>query len=364
LAILQGFAAVSTLDVVETPAEAQAQDRPPLIVREPLQEYLDHQQLGKGDVEVEPIGEGHSNVTYLVRRGGERFVLRRPPRPPVPPSANDVLRESRILRGLQQADVPTPDVLAVCDDEAVIGAPFYVMPFLEGHVITTEMPADLDNPEERRRTAFELVDTLGKIHAVDWQAAGLDTLAKHTGYLERQVNRFLGLWEYSKTRELPLVQEVGEWLQLNMPDTPQTTIVHGDYRLGNAMFATTAPATLVAVFDWEMSTLGDPLADLGYMTATWSRPGGGFGTTFELTTVTHGDGFPEREELAERYAETSGRSVGDLKWYQALAIWKAVVFMEGNYKRAVLGNSDDPYLKGFGEGVVQLAEAAKRITES
>jgi aminoglycoside phosphotransferase (APT) family kinase protein len=355
---------LSTLDIVETTEEAQAQQRPPLIVREPLQEFLDHNGLGEGELVAEPIGEGHSNVTYLIQRGDDKLVLRRPPRPPVPPSANDVLRESRILRGLQKTDVPTPDVLAVCEDEAVIGAPFYVMPFIEGDVITTVMPDELDNPEQRRRTAYELVDTLAQIHAVDWQKVGLDTLAKHTGYLERQVNRFLGLWEYSKTRELPVVQEVGEWLQANLPDTPQTTIVHGDYRLGNTMFAPTAPAQLIAVFDWEMATLGDPLADLGYLMATWSRPGGGFGTTFELTTVTHGDGFPEREGLAERYAETSGRSIGDLKWYQALAIWKATVFMEGNYKRAVMGNSDDPYLKGFGEGVVQLGEAAKRITES
>ena len=355
---------MSTLDVVETSEEARAQQRPPLIVRGPLQEFLDHHDLGEGEILAEPIGEGHSNVTYLIQRGEGKFVLRRPPRPPVPPSANDVLRESRILRGLQNTDVPTPDVLAVCDDEAVIGAPFYVMPFIEGDVITVAMPDELDNPEQRRRTAFELVDTLAQIHAVDWHKVGLDTLAKHTGYLERQVTRFLGLWEYSKTRELPVVQEVGEWLQANLPDTPQTTIVHGDYRLGNTMFAATAPARLIAVFDWEMATLGDPLADLGYMTATWSRPGGGFGTTFELTTVTHGEGFPEREELAARYAEVSGRSVGDLRWYQALAIWKATVFMEGNYKRAMMGNSDDPYLKGFGEGVVQLAEAAKRITES
>ena len=355
---------MSTLDVVETTADAEAQERPPLIVREPLQEFLDHQQLGEGDIEVEPIGEGHSNVTYLIARGEKRFVLRRPPRPPVPPSANDVLRESRVLRALQTTDVPTPDVLAVCDDESVIGAPFYVMPFLEGHVITHEMPPALDNPEQRRRTAFELVDTLAKIHAVDWHAAGLDTFAKQSGYLERQVSRFLGLWEYSKTRELPLVQEVGDWLQANMPETPQTTIVHGDYRLGNTMFAATMPARLIAVFDWEMATLGDPLADLGYMTATWSRPGEGFGTTFDLTTVTHADGFPDRDELVERYAEQSGRSVRDLKWYQALAIWKATVFMEGNYKRAMLGNSDDPYLKAFGEGVPQLAEAAKRITRS
>jgi aminoglycoside phosphotransferase (APT) family kinase protein len=355
---------VSTLDVVETSAEAEAQERPPLIVREPLQEFLDHHGLGDGEVDAEPIGEGHSNVTYLIRRGDESYVLRRPPRPPVPPSANDVLREARLLEALQRTDVPTADVLATCEDEAVIGAPFYIMPFLDGHVITIDMPDELDDAEQRRRVALELVDGLVEVHAVDWHSCGLDTFAKHTGYLERQVKRFTGLWEFSKTRELPVVQEVAEWLQANLPDTPQTTIVHGDYRLGNAMFEPDAPARLKAIFDWEMATLGDPLADLGYMTATWSRPNEGFGTTFDLTTVTHADGFPDRDELVERYAEHSGRSVSDLKWYQALAIWKATVFMEGNYKRAMLGNSDDPYLKAFGEGVPMLAAAAKRITES
>ncbi|MFL5893654.1 MAG: phosphotransferase family protein [Thermoleophilaceae bacterium] len=354
---------MSPLDVVDTTAEAEAQERPPLIVREPLEAFLDERGLGAGPITEEPIGEGHSNVTYLIRRGDDRFVLRRPPRPPVPPSANDVLRESRLLQALQNTDVPTADVLAACDDESVIGAPFYLMPFLEGNVITTEMPAELDNPEQRRRTAFELVDALVQVHDVDWHACGLDTFAKHSGYLERQVKRFIGLWEYSKTRELPLVQEIGDWLQANLPETPQTTIVHGDYRLGNTMFEPQAPARLKAIFDWEMATLGDPLADLGYMTATWSRPDEGFGTTFDLTTVTHGEGFPSRDELVARYAEQSGRSVSDLRWYQALAIWKATVFMEGNYKRAVMGNSDDPYLKLFDKGVPQLAEAAKRITE-
>jgi aminoglycoside phosphotransferase (APT) family kinase protein len=355
---------MAPLDVVDTPAQAEQQERPPLIVREPLEAYLDSQGLGSGPIEADPIGDGHSNVTYLLTRGSDRFVLRRPPRPPVPPSANDVLRESRILTALQPTDVPTADVLAVCEDESVIGAPFYVMPFLEGHVITHEMPAELDNPEERRRTAFELVDALVEVHAADWRACGLDTLAKHTGYLERQVKRFMGLWEFSKTRELPLVQEVGEWLQQHLPESPETTIVHGDYRLGNAMFAPDAPARLIAIFDWEMATLGDPLADLGYMTATWSRPDESSGTTFDLTTVTHAQGFPGREDLVERYAEKSGRSVSDLRWYQALAIWKATVFMEGNYKRAVMGNSDDPYLKLFDKGVPLLAEAAKRITQS
>jgi len=253
-------------------------------------------------------------------------------------------------------------VLATCEADSVLGVPFYVMEYLEGDVITHTVPEPLDNPEQRRRIAEELIDALVEMHAADWRSCGLDTFAKHTGYLERQVKRFTGLWEFSKTRELPVVQEVGDWLAANLPETPETTIVHGDYRLGNTMFDHAAPARLIAIFDWEMATLGDPLADLGYMTATWSRPDEGFGTTFDLTTVTHAEGFPSREELIARYGEQSGRSVSDLRWYQALAIWKATVFMEGNYKRAMLGNSDDPYLKGFGEGVVQLAERAEALT--
>jgi aminoglycoside phosphotransferase (APT) family kinase protein len=255
-------------------------------------------------------------------------------------------------------------VLAACDDESILGVPFYVMPFIEGDVITTQMPAALDDPEQRRRAAFELVDALVEMHAVDWRALGLETFAKTSGYLERQLRRFLGLWEHNKTRELPVVQEVGDWLTANLPETPETTIVHGDYRLGNTMFAAESPARLIAIFDWEMATLGDPLADVGYLTATWSRPDEGFGTTFDLTTVTHAEGFPGRDELVERYAEQSGRSVSDLRWYQALAIWKATVFMEGNYKRAVMGSTDDPYLKLFDKGVPQLAEAALRITQA
>jgi aminoglycoside phosphotransferase (APT) family kinase protein len=352
------------MDVVDTPRQAELQERPPLIVREPLEAFFDAHGLGSGPIDPKPIGEGHSNVTYLITRGDDRFVLRRPPRPPLPPSAHDVLREARLLKALEPAGVRTPQVLAACEDLDVLGVPFYVMPFLEGHVITTEMPALLDDPENRRLAAFELVDALVEMHAADWEALGLGTFAKPTGYLERQVRRFLGLWEHNKTRDLPVVQEVGDWLAANLPDTPQTTVVHGDYRLGNSMFAPDAPAQLIAIFDWEMATLGDPLADLGYMTATWSRPDEGVGTTFDLSTVTHGEGFPSRDELVEHYAEGSGRSVSDLRWYQALAIWKATVFMEGNYKRSVMGNSDDPYLKLFDKGVPQLAEAALRITRS
>ena len=347
-------------DIVETHEEAAAEDHPPLLVRDPLMGYLDAQGLGSGELAVERIGEGHSNITFLVERGDERFVLRRPPRPPLPPSAHDVLREARLLTAVQNADVRTPPVLAVCDDESVIGAPFYVMEYIEGVVVTTQMPPELDTPEEKRRAGDELVDALAEIHAVDWRACGLEGYGKPTGYLERQLRRFNGLWEHNKTRELPIIQELSGWLAENMPESPESTIVHGDYRLGNVMLANDAPARLIAIFDWELSTIGDPLADLGYMTVTWAEQDDPADTSFaSLSAVTRQTGFPTREELIERYEERTGRSMSALNWYQALALWKAAVFMEGNYKRFTMGASDDEYLALFDEGVPMLAEKAR-----
>lgn len=350
-------------EIVDTQEEAAAQERPPLIVRRPLEAFLDSEGLGSGPIEAERVGEGHSNETFRIDRGGESFVLRRPPRPPLPPSAHDVLREARMLAAIQDQPVRTPRVLASSDDESIIGVPFYVMEFLDGHVITSELPAEFDPPEERRRIGDELIDSMAEMHAVDWRACGLDTFAKHTGYLERQLKRFNGLWEYNKTRELPIVQEVADWLASNMPETAETTIVHGDFRLGNTMYAKQAPARLIAIFDWEMCTLGDPMADVGYLTVTWPEPEDEETTSFSsLTAVTRRGGFHTRDELIARYSEQSGRSVADLRWYQALALWKAVVFMEGNYKRSLAGSTDDPYLKLFDKGVPALAEAAREVT--
>jgi aminoglycoside phosphotransferase (APT) family kinase protein len=243
----------------------------------------------------------------------------------------------------------------------VLGVPFYLMEHMSGSVITNKLPEALDNPDDHARISDELIGALVEIHAVDWRAAGLGSFGKPSGYLERQLRRFNGLWEINKTRELPLVQEVGDWLASNMPESPDATIVHGDFRLGNTMFATGAPARLVAVFDWEMATIGDPLADLGYLCTTWSEAEDPPLGRFELGRVTRAAGFPTRAELVARYEERSGRAVGDLRWYQALALWKSIVFMEGNYRRAVEGRTDDPYLKSFGEGVLLLAERAEAV---
>jgi aminoglycoside phosphotransferase (APT) family kinase protein len=351
-------------DIVRTAAEGAANEREPLLVLDPLAAFLDEQGLGSGDLQVEPVGDGHSNVTYAITRDdGTEVIVRRPPRGPLPPSAHDVLREARVLRALEgQARVPK--VLAVSEG-GVIGCPFYVMERVQGHVLTTAVPAELDSVEDRRRMGEELVDALVEVHAIDWQAAGLEGFGKPTGYLERQLKRFLGLWEHNKTREIPQVETVADWLKANFPDpNPPTpsTVVHGDYRLGNTMFAPDAPARLNAIFDWEMSTIGDPLADLGYMCTIWIDRGDPSLGMFELNGITRQEGFPLRAELIARYEERSGRSMTDIRWYQTLALWKSIVFMEGNYKRAVAGATDDPYLKGFGEGVVQLAQRAEALT--
>jgi aminoglycoside phosphotransferase (APT) family kinase protein len=345
-------------DIVPTHAAAAANAREPLIVLEPLIELLAARGLeAPADLTASPIGEGHSNVTFALSTG---VVLRRPPRGPLPPSAHDVLREARLLRALERAPVRAPKVLAVCEDPSVIGAPFYVMERVAGEVITDSIPGPLDTPAERARIADELIDALVDLHGIDWAEIGLEGFGKPTGYLERQLRRFTGLWEHNRMRELPQVEEVGAWLAANMPESPPATIVHGDFRLGNTMFADMAPARLVAIFDWEMATIGDPLADVGYLLMHWTEPGDTVGK-FNAHNVTLLRGFPTRAQLTARYEERSGRSVKALDWYVTLALWKAVVFMEGNYKRAVSGSTDDPYLRTFGEGVVEIADRALAV---
>ena len=350
---------MTVVEIVETYEEAERLALPPLLVRRPLEEFLDAHGLGRGEIRATRLGEGNSNVTYLVERGGERFVLRRPPRPPLPPSAHDMLREARVQQALERAGARVPHRLAVCEDETVLGVPFYVMDFVEGTVVTTSLPASLDSPAERRRTGVELVEALAEIHAVDWLACGLEGFGKPAGYLERQVRRFSGLWEVNATRELPLVTELAAWLDANRPESAGATVVHGDYRLGNVMLAPAGPARLVAVLDWELSTIGDPLADLGYLVATWSDADSPR-TPLELSPVTRAEGFPSRAELADCYGELTGRRVEALPWYEALALWKAAVFCEAIYGRWLRGEkaSDDRFASSLGEGVPRLLEVA------
>jgi aminoglycoside phosphotransferase (APT) family kinase protein len=353
---------MSAQEIVDTPEQARDQALQPLLVREPVQRFFDQHGLGEGAIEAERIGEGHSNITYLIRRGQSHFVLRRPPRPPLPPSAHDVLREARMLEAVESSKVRTPKVLASCSDESVLGVPFYVMEHIDGWVVTTELPTQLDVVAQRRRIGLELIEALAEIHAVDWRACGLEGFGRESGYLSRQLRRFSQLWEHNKTREVERLDQVTEWLSRHMPTSPPTTIVHGDYRLGNTMFATEAPARLIAIFDWELCTLGDPLADLGYLVANYVEPGDPEDGLFKLSRVTRGEGFPSRGELIEHYAQTTGQPIPDLRFYQVLALWKSAVFLEGSYKRLLAGTTDDPFFQTLKEGVPQLADTAYRLT--
>src|SRR5665213_3346100 len=347
-------------DVVQTYRHGAENEREPLLVIEPLREFLAaHGLEAPSDLTATPFTEGHSNVTFGLSTG---VVLRRPPRGPLPPSAHDVLREARLLHALEPTEVRTPRVLAVGADTAVIGAPFYVMEQMHGHVITDAIPDDLDSPEQRVQIAVELFEALVELHRQDWTTLGLDGFGKPTGYLERQLRRFNGLWEHNRTRDIPEFEQVSQWLAANLPEAPSSTIVHGDYRLGNTMVADGAPARLIAIFDWEMATIGDPLADIGYMILHWRQADDVDDGKFNLQSVTVRPGFPTRQEIVARYEVRSGRSMQALDWYVTLALWKAVAFMEGNYKRAMAGSTDDPYLKTFGDGVVELAQRALNVT--
>ncbi|HWQ23818.1 MAG TPA: phosphotransferase family protein [Gaiellaceae bacterium] len=348
-------------DIVETAADAEGLAQPPLLVLDRVRTFLDAHGLGAGEVRARRIGEGGgSNFTFLLERGSERLVLRRPPRPPLPPTAHDVAREARLQLALREAGFTRlPTILAVCEDESVLGVDFYVMAYLEGHVVTETLPPGLEGEPARRALADDLVDTLVEIHAADVTTPGLAAFARPGSYNERQVRRFTQLWEVNRTRELPRVEEVGAWLRSHVPAPLPPTVVHGDFRLGNVMVAADEPTRVLAVLDWEMGAIGDPRADVGYLLATYSEPGGP-PNPLGTSPVTASPGFPSRAELVERYVARSGRDVEPLAWFEALALWKAAVFCEaiyGRYLRGELG-AEDARAARFELGVPQLAEAA------
>jgi len=350
------------MDVVETSVDAEGLTRPPLLVLDRVRVFLDDHGLGSGPVRARRIGEGGgSNFTFLLERDEGRFVLRRPPRPPLPPSAHDVVREARLQLAVREAGFSRlPTIVAVCEDERVIGVPFYVMEELQGMVPTDEPPPGLEREHARRALGLDLVDALVEIHAADVMAPALAVFARPGSYNERQVRRFVQLWQVNKTRELPRVDEVGQRLAAELPDPLPPTVVHGDFRLGNTMVGRDDPTRILAVLDWEMGAIGDPRADVGYLLATYSEPGGPpnpLGTS-PLTALA---GFPSRRELVERYAGRSGRDVEPLAWFEALALWKAAVFCEAIYGRFVRGElgAEDTRAARFEQGVPYLAEAAR-----
>lgn len=351
------------VEVVATPAQALHLEHPPLLVVEAVRDFLDGHGLGTGGLEWDRIGDGQSNITYRIARGSQVMVLRRGPRPPHPTSAHDMLREARLQHALADAGIKVPRILATCNDETVLGVPFYVMEYLDGAIITDEIPDPLSSPEQRRATAYAAVDTLVALHSVDVTKGPLAAFGRPAGYLRRQVKLFRSLWEQNTRRDIPEVAAVGEWLAAHVPDSQAASVVHGDFRLGNLMFANTAPATLTAILDWEMATLGDPLADLGYFTATYADPGS-TATVMELTPVTRQPGYPTRSELIDRYQSRSGISLTGLPWYQALALWKSAIFCEALYTRWLNGERPgDTFAPTLELGVPHLVVAAAKLAQ-
>jgi aminoglycoside phosphotransferase (APT) family kinase protein len=344
--------------VVESAEAARDLPLPPLVVLDRIERFLDEHGLGSGPVRARRIGvPGGSNFTFLLERDEGRFVLRRPPRPPLPPSAHDMVREARLQLALAKQGIRVPPIAAVCEDADVLGLPFYVMEHVEGDVIGESLPERLGADEgARRRLGLDLVDTLVEIHRADVSEPDLAAFVRPGSYSERQVRRFLQLWPLNATRELP-VPEVGARLGATIPDPLPLAVVHGDYRLGNVMVAPES-SEIVAVLDWEMGAVGDPRADLGYLVATYSEPGGEpnpLGTSPATATP----GFPSRAELVARYEEQYRSVVERLDWFEALALWKAAVFCEaiyGRYLRGELGEA--PLAARFEEGVPRLVEAA------
>jgi aminoglycoside phosphotransferase (APT) family kinase protein len=356
-----GSPVTATIDVIGTGDEALGLSQPPLVVLEPLRRLLDELGLGTGPLSAEPLGAGHSNVTYLLRRDSMSVVLRRPPRPPYAESAHDVLREARIMMAARDAGLPVPQILALVDDISLLGVPFVLVEHVSGHAISSTLPDGFGFRSDARAISERLVDTLADIHAVDVTIGPLATVGRPSGYLERQLRRFAAIWEEVKTRELPVMDALAAWLIEHRPQSSETTLVHGDFRLGNVLFAPGRPARLVAVLDWEMATLGDPLADLGYLCATWADPGEAEHPMTALSAATRGPGFARAAELAARYAERTGRERSDLSWYQVLALWKSAIFLEASHRRYLAGTTTDPYFGTLGEGVPRIAAAAEML---
>jgi len=308
----------------------------------------------------ERIAGGRSNLTYGVTdAAGARWALRRPPMGKALGNAHDMGREHRVVSALAPTPVPVPPVAGFCEDDSVNGAPFYVMDFVAGPILRQKPDAEPFSEDDRRAIGLRVVDTLVAIHAVQPDEVGLGELGRKEDYVARTLRRWHGQWEKSKTRDLGLVTEVHDRLAARIPDQGPATIVHGDYRLDNMILAPSGD--IAAVVDWELCTLGDPLADLGLLLVYWSEEGDELLPLFEPATMA--PGFPTREEVKARYAERSGRDLSLIDFYLALGYWKLAIVLEGVFARYAQGQygkggEKDEGMKTFARTVERLVEAS------
>jgi aminoglycoside phosphotransferase (APT) family kinase protein len=308
-----------------------------------LATFLQSGGICAGPLTARPVGDGHSNLTFLVSDGRRQVVVRLPPPPPLPPGAHDVLREATLINALAGSPVPVPEVLATAEAGQVIDAPFFVMTYVPGPVATTATPPALSSPGDRRQLGEALIDTLAALHTVDWHAAGLTDFGRPEGFNARHLRRMARLVADANGQLPAEFAELAGWLQAHVPPESGASIVHNDYRLGNVILAPEPPARIAAVLDWELATIGDPLFDLGYFLASYPVAGEPLTPTGAMGTAVLEPGYPRREELAERYATTTGRDLSQLTWYVTLARWKLAVLYEYGRRRAATGHGDAYY---------------------
>ena len=338
-------------------------------------EELDHAKLaaylaGQLDHVIEPLAirqfpGGHSNLTYLVVAGATEYVLRRPPLGPVPPKAHDMAREYHVLSQIGPHFAPAPRVFLLCEDESVLGAPFYLMERRQGVVIRREVPSEIALcPGYAPRISETFIDRLAELHAIDIRRHGLEAIGRPEGFLRRQVRGWSGRWDRARTEPLAEMEALSEWLSRRMPASQPATIVHNDYKLDNLMLDAADPARVSAVLDWEMTTVGDPLVDLGIVLCYWSQADDPPMRREAISPVTAQPGWYSRQELMQRYASTSGRDLTEIQYYEVFGLYKLAVVLQQIYYRFYVGQTSDHRFADFNQRVRGLAESAVLVMEA
>jgi len=308
-----------------------------------LEGFLTERGITSGPLTATAIGDGHSNLTYLVDDGTNRVVVRRPPPPPTPPGGHDMLREARLIDGLLGSGVPVAQLLATAEAGEVLDVHFYVMSFAPGPVITTETPTALSQPETRRQIGEAMVDTLVALHNADWRSDKLKSLGRPDGFNRRHLERMAGLVADADGVPPPHFAAIYAWLSDKVPAETGAAVVHNDFRIGNVIVDPAQPGRIQAVLDWELATIGDPLVDVAYFLESVPDRDEPLTPTQEFATAFLEPGYPSRKELADRYADLSGRDLTGLPWFTAMVQWKLAVLYECGRRRAVAGVGDQYY---------------------
>lgn len=330
-----------------------------------LASYLDGKLPGATQPpSVRQFGGGAANLTYLLDYGTRQYVLRRPPLGPVAKSAHDMGREYKVLSVLHQAFPYAPRAFLYCEDPSIIGADFFVMERRQGVVVRRSMPQEFaSTPDAAQQMSTAMLDALAEFHTVDYRALGLSDLGKPVGFIERQIEGWNKRWHAAKTENVAEMDSVYDWLKSHQPATSSHSLVHNDYKLDNIMFDSTDPGKVVAIFDWDMCTLGDPLNDLGALLSYWSDPTDS-PYLQSLAMMPTNAGFMTRSELVERYALKSGRSVHDIHFYHALGLFRVTVIIAQIYVRYHRGQTQDQRFAAFGPMIPLMAQAALETVQN